>query len=94
MGNWAMAFIIAAVGFTPTFMIVKPPKSTSFFPKANLLGLKMMLLVAQCEMYYKVCQEDVSTDVSHKMVSSMILVLCSMSTVISSNFLVYASPDT
>ena len=46
----AMASIISVMGLTPSCVIPKPPKSTSSFPKMNLLGLKMISLSAQCLM--------------------------------------------
>ena len=47
-GKSAIAFIIELVDLMPSLVSVKPPNSTSSWPKTNFPGLNMMPLLAQC----------------------------------------------
>ena len=52
VGKLEMASIIALVGFTPSSVMVKPPKPTLSFLNTDLSGLKIVILCTVGEVFH------------------------------------------
>ena len=93
LGKFWIASRYFLAGRTLSRVISNPAKVTVSAPNTNLSGLRMIPWRPQMSSHSIACQKEFSRSLDHRRVSSMHFVLLGMSATISSNRLVYASPD-